>query len=159
VNSWIAGLFDPDHLESTVAALVGAQEADPAEAAQAVFRHRIRSAEEEMARLRRVLDAGWDPEQLTSQYNAAAAEKRAAQAGLDAVEVTERLSAEDVRILVTQLGDTKKVLDRAERADLADLYRALDLAITFDHRKQVAKVSIDPTTHVVKVGVRGGHAP
>jgi hypothetical protein len=114
VNSWIAGLFDPDHLESTVAALVGAQEADPAEAAQAVFRHRIRSAEEEMARPRRVLDAGWDPEQLTSQYNAAAAEKRAAQAGLDAVEVTERLTADEVRAMVAQLGDMRKVLDRAE---------------------------------------------
>ncbi|WP_199234862.1 recombinase family protein [Kribbella sp. VKM Ac-2568] len=157
VNRWIGGLFSPRNLESTVAALVGSQEGpDPAEVAEAAFRRRIGAAEAEMARLQRALEAGWDPEQLTSQYNAAVAEKRAAQAGMDAIEVTERLSANEVREMIAELGDMRKVLDRADRGDLADLYKALDLAITFDHREKVAEVSMNPTTHVVKVGVRGG---
>ncbi len=157
VNRWIGGLFNPRNLESTVAALVGSQDGpDPAEAAEAAFKRRIGAAEAEMARLQRALEAGWDPEQLTSQYNAAVAEKRAAQAGMAAVEVTELLTADEVHDMIAELGDMRKVLDRADRGDLADLYKALDLAVTFDHRERVAEVFIDPTTHVVKVGVRGG---
>lgn len=38
-----------------------------------------------MNRLQRALEAGWDPEALTSQYNAAVAEKKAALAGLEAL--------------------------------------------------------------------------
>jgi hypothetical protein len=94
-------------------------------------------------------------EQLTSQYNAAVAEKRAAQAGMDAIEVTERLTASEAREMVAELGDVGKPLKRADRADLADLYKALDLAVTFDHRERVAEVFMKPTTYVVKVGVRG----
>lgn len=122
VNRWIGGLFSRRNLESTVAALVGSQEPpDPAEVAEAAFKRRIGAAEAEMARLQRALEAGWDPEQLTSQYNAAVAEKRAAQAGMDAIEVTERLSANEVREMIAELGDMRKVLDRADRGDLADL--------------------------------------
>jgi hypothetical protein len=106
--------------------------------------------------LQRALEAGWDPEQLTSQYNAAVAEKRAAQAGMDALEVTERLTASEVREIVAELGDVGKALRRADRGDLADLYKAPDLAVTFDHRGRTAEVFMNPTTHVVKVGVRGG---
>ncbi len=109
-----------------------------------------------MTRLQRALEAGWDPEQLTSQYNAAVADKRAAQAGMAAVEVTERLTADEFREMIAELGDMRKVLDQADRGDLAELYKALDLAVTFDHRERVAEVFIDPTAHVVKVGVRGG---
>jgi hypothetical protein len=157
VNRWIGGLFSPRNLESTVAALVGSQDGpDPAEVAEAAFRRRIGAAEAEMARLQRALEAGWDPEQLTSQYNAAVAEKRAALAGMDAIEVTERLTASEVRDMVAKLGDVGEALKRADRGDLADLYKVLDLAVTFDHRDRVAEVFMNPTTHVVKVGVRGG---
>ncbi|WP_432874775.1 recombinase family protein [Kribbella sp. CA-245084] len=157
VNRWIGGLFSPRNLDSTVAALVGSQDGpDPAQVAEVAFRRRIVAAEAEMARLQRALEAGWDPEQLTSQYNAAVAEKRAALAGMDAIEVTDRLTATEVKQMVAELGDVGKALKRADRGDLADLYKALGVAITFDHREQVAEVFMSPTTRVVKVGVRGG---
>ena len=157
VNRWIDGLFNPRNLESTVAAMVGAQDGpDPAEVAEAAYRRRIGAAEAEMARLQRALEAGWDPERLTSQYNAAVAEKRAAQAGMDAIEVTERLTTSEVREMVVEFGDVGKALKRADRGDLADLYKALDLTVTFDHREKMAEVFMNPTTRVVKVGVRGG---
>jgi hypothetical protein len=75
---------------------------------------------------------------------------------MDAIEVTERLTASEVREMVAQLGDVANALKRADRGDLADLYKALDLAVTFDHRERVAEVFMSPTTHVVKAGVRGG---
>lgn len=104
-------MFNPRNLESTVAAMVGAQDGpDPAEVAEAAYRRRIGASEAEMARLQWALEAGWDPERLTSQYNAAVAEKRAAQAGMDAIEVTERLTTSEVREMVVELGDVGKAL-------------------------------------------------
>jgi hypothetical protein len=50
----------------------------------------------------------------------------------------------------------REVLDRANRRDLAELYRALSLSISYDHEERGAVVSISPAMRVVKVGVRGG---
>ena len=143
VNDWIAGLFSPENLDQTVALLVDAQdEEDPMDAAERTFRQRIAAAEAAMTRLQRALEAGWDPEALTSQYNAAVAGKRAALAGLEALEPAERLSGADIRAMVKELGAMKVVLEQAERGDLADLYRTLGLEVFYNHKTRVADVSI-----------------
>jgi hypothetical protein len=43
------------------------------------------------------------------------AEKKAALAGLEALEQTERLSSADIRAMVKKLGAMKAVLDQADR--------------------------------------------
>jgi hypothetical protein len=69
VNDWIAKLFSPEHIDSTVDALASAaNESSPEERAEAEFGRRIAAAEGTMSRLRRALEAGWDPGELTSQY-------------------------------------------------------------------------------------------
>ena len=157
VNEWIAGLFSPENLDRTVALLAGAQsEEDPADAAERRFRQRIAIADATMVRLERALEAGWDPEALTSQYNAATAEKKAALAGLEALERAERLSAADIRAMVQELGAVKAVLDQADRGDLADLYGAMKLEVSYNYKTRVADVSIRSTPRVVSVCVRGG---
>jgi hypothetical protein len=153
INKWIAQLFSPAHLESTVAALIGAGEEDQSEEQMAAARQRIAEAEATMKRLQRALEAGWDPDGLTSQYNAAAIDKRAAEAALAAIEPNQQLTG-DIRKMITELGDMARVLDTADREDLAELYKALGLAISYDHAQTRADVSISP--RVVKVGVRGG---
>lgn len=136
LNEWIAGLFSPQNLDETVAILVGAQgKEDAVDAAEQSFRGRIAAAEATMGRLQRALEAGWDPEALTGQYNAAVAEKKAALAGLEALKPAERLSASDIRAMVKELGAMKAVLDRADRGDLADLYGALGLEVSYNHKR------------------------
>ena len=48
-----------------------------------------------------------------------------------------------------------KALDRADRNDLAELYEALGPAVAYDHRLQVAEVSLTPALRGVKKCVRG----
>ncbi|MBP2352618.1 hypothetical protein JOF29_003701 [Kribbella aluminosa] len=158
VNEWIAGLFSPDNLDETVAVLVGADDLeDPTEATERAFRKRIAAAEASMNRLQRALEAGWDPETLTGQYNAAVAEKKAALAGLDALEPAERLSPADIRAMLDELGAMKTVLDHA---DLAELYGTLALGVSYNHKTRVADVSINPTPRVVSLRVsEGRHVP
>ena len=76
---------------------------DPADAAERAFRKKIADADATMTRLQRALEAGWDPEALESQYNAAVAGRKAALAGLEALEPAERLSTADIRVMVEEL--------------------------------------------------------
>lgn len=126
------------------------------QAVEARFKRRISAAQSTMDRLQRAIEAGWDPEGLTDQYNAAVAEKRAAEAGLAAIEPLPKLTAADVRAMIAHLGDMTKALGRANSEDLAQLYQALALSISYDHRMRVAEVSITPATHRVSTCVRGG---
>jgi hypothetical protein len=156
INEWISGLFSPENLDDTVAALADASDEDPTAGAAVALKRRIAAAQSAMDRLQRALEAGWDPEALTGQYNAAVAERRAAEAAFAALEPSDRLTAEEIRGVVAELGDMTEVLDRANRRDLAELYRALSLSISYDHEERGAVVSISPAMRVVKVGVRGG---
>ncbi|GAA3114247.1 hypothetical protein JOF29_003706 [Kribbella aluminosa] len=156
INSWIARLFAPAHIRRTVEELADADElAGRIETQAQSFRRCIAAAESTMERLRRAIEVGWDPETLTEQYNAAAADKRAAEVGLKVVDPVPQLTADDIRTMVTQLGDMAKALDLADRHDFAELYEALGLTIAYDHRLQVAEVSITPALRGVKKCVRG----
>lgn len=66
--------------------------------------------------------------------------QKAALAGLEALEPAERLSTSDVRAIVKEFGAMKAVLDRADRGDLADLYEALGLEVSYNHKTRVADV-------------------
>ncbi|TCM33108.1 hypothetical protein EV648_1333 [Kribbella sp. VKM Ac-2568] len=157
VNEWIAGLFGPANLDQNIALLAGAQgDEDPADAAERAFRKKIADADATMTRLQRALEAGWDPEVLASQYNAAVAGRKAALAGLEALEPAERLSTADIRVMVEELGAMKTVLDQADRGDLAELYGALGLDVSYNYKTRVADVSIRPAPPVVSMRVRGG---
>ncbi|MGY4765850.1 hypothetical protein ACXC9Q_02900 [Kribbella sp. CWNU-51] len=156
VNDWIAKLFSPEYLDATVEELAAAVEDDgPADRAESDFKRRI-AAEATMSRLRHALEAGWDPAELTTQYNAAVAEKRSAEVGLATIEYPERLTSNEIRAMVDQLGDIARALDRANPRELAELYDALRLMVDCDHRTRAAEVSITPAPRVDSVGVRGG---
>jgi len=158
VNEWLSGLFDPQRLDQTIGALVDADDSGKqADAMRAALRQRIAAADGTMARLQRALDAGWDPELLTQQYNAAVADKRAAEAELQARPGSgEPVTADEVRQMIADLGDLDDVLASADRQALAELYQAMKLSVTYDHEARAADVSVAPTAHGAKVRVRGG---
>ncbi len=97
-----------------------------------------------MERLRRALDAGWDPAELREQYNLAVGEKRAAEAALAAAPREADLSRHEIETIIDGLGDIGRALDRAEAADLAGLYAALRLSLTYHHAEQTVDVEVEP---------------
>ncbi|MFF0342875.1 recombinase family protein [Kribbella sp. NPDC004875] len=107
-------------------------------------------------RLRRALEAGWDPAALTEQYNAAVAEKRSAEAEFSALKVPERVSAEDIRKMVQELGDMTAALDQADASDMRSLYKALGLQVSYNHETRSAEAAVSPALRGFNVGVRGG---
>lgn len=106
----------------------------------------------------RALDAGWEPDVLKDQYNAAVAERRAAETELDATRATAPLTEDDARTLLESIEDVKQTLATAHKADLAQLYQSLGLSISYDHAARVADVTIELASQPgrAKVRVRGG---
>lgn len=145
INSWVARLFNPAHVDLTVDALADADELVLSIETQAQsFRRRITAARSRSSGCRgRSKPVGIV--RHSPRYNAAVAEKRAAEAGLAAIDPVAQLSA--------------AALNHANRDELAQLYDALGLAVTYDHRGQVTELSITPALHGVGMCVRGGHAP
>lgn len=158
INRWIASLFDPIHREDTIALLLAADDsADRAVEQLERLRDRVAAAETVMEKLRKALDAGWDPVELREQYNAAAGEKRAAEAALAAAPTDKGLSREELERQVARLGNVAKALDSAESEELPELYEALRLSLTYHHHDQIVEAEVDPMAdRVDKSRVRGG---
>jgi hypothetical protein len=157
LNAWIATLFSPENLDSTAEDLAAVDDEQEArESATIGLTRRIALAESAMVRLRQALEAGRDPAALTEQYNAAAAEKRAAEAELSAVEVPEQVSGADIREMVHELGEMASALDQADAKDMTSLYEALRLQVDYNHETRSAQVIISPAVRGFSVGVRGG---
>ncbi|MGH3664089.1 MAG: recombinase family protein, partial [Micromonosporaceae bacterium] len=157
LNGWISRLFAAEHRDATIAVLADADDTGrrTGEHLQAV-RQRVATAESTMRRLQRALEAGWDPESMREQYNAAAAEKRSAEADLAAVPEQRGISRDELRAVVDAIGDMTGVINKAEPQDLADLYQALRLTMTYDHAAKMVEATMRPIPCVDKSGVRGG---
>jgi hypothetical protein len=74
------------------------------------------------------------------------------------VNVPERLSADDIRGMVQDLGDMTMALDQADASDMRALYEALGLQVSYNHETRSAEVVITPALRGFSVCVRGGHA-
>ena len=72
INRWIGTLFDPVNREETVTTLLQGDDSGERQLEHMrLLQDRVAAAEVAIVRLRRALDAGWDPAELREQYNAA----------------------------------------------------------------------------------------
>ena len=158
INRWIGQLFDPLNRREMVDTLFEADDSvDRHEERQAQLRDRVAAAEIVMGRMQKALDAGWDPAELREQYNAAAAEKHAAEAALARCPREAVLTRSELEAYVDQLGDIGLALGRAEAEERRELYESLRLSMVYHHVDQIVDVEIDPLAdRVDKSRVRGG---
>jgi hypothetical protein len=158
IDRWIGQLFDPLHRQVTINTLLEADDSSARyEGHLAQLRDRIAAADVAMGQLRRALDAGWDPAALREQYNAAAAEKRSAEAAFTQTPRGEVLNRQELETYIDQLGDIAQALDRAEPEERSQLYASLRLSLIYHHVDQIVDVEVDPLAdRVDKYCVRGG---
>jgi hypothetical protein len=156
INRRIGSLFDPIHRSETITALLQADDsAEQLRDQVQRLRDRAAAAETVMEKLRKALDAGWDPVELRAQYNAAVAEKHAAEAALAAAPSEKGLTREELEAHVNSSA-TSRALDSAEPEELSELYSSLRLSLTYHHIDQTVDVEIDPLAdRVDKYRVRG----
>ncbi|MEV0788683.1 hypothetical protein [Kribbella sp. NPDC050459] len=71
------------------------------------------------------------------------------------MKVPERVSAEDIRKMVEELGDMTAALDQTDASDMRALYEALGLQVSYNHETRSAEVAMSPALRGFSVGVRG----
>ncbi|MCM3884111.1 recombinase family protein [Frankia sp. R82] len=164
LDSWIARAFAPPRLSDTLQAMAAAQ-ANMSSHDLAIDQAR-RAIEESNAKLvnyRAALDAGADPVVVTSWIAQAQAAKTTAERNLREARrtQTQTLSHEEIAALVEELGDVASALGEAEPAEKADLYRQLDLRLTYQPSTNTVKaeLKINSAYRGVMERVRGGTRP
>ncbi|HEV8559892.1 MAG TPA: recombinase family protein, partial [Actinophytocola sp.] len=150
VNGWFGELFNPEHVDETVAALVGSQERPHTEPGTA--RKRLADAEAKLRRYQEAIGAGIDPAALVEAINTAQTERAAARAELDNAPTPSTLAEAEVYAMIDSLGDVGAALNGGKLERLAELYTATGLQVCYEPETSTAEVSI----RVNSVRVRGG---
>ncbi|HEV2778936.1 MAG TPA: hypothetical protein VGX25_05990 [Actinophytocola sp.] len=153
VNTWLAGLFHPDNVDQTVAALVASQEGTTRKPGGGeAARKRLTDAERRLRKFQAAIAAGVDPSALVEVINAAQAERTAAQADIDNAPAPNLMDAAEVYTRIDSLGDMAAKLNDAKGDKLAELYASTDLQVVYEPGASIAEVSM----RVNSVRVRGG---
>lgn len=137
VDAWLGLLTDAEHIEDTVAAIVGADKAgDPEPVELARARRKCGRLELELDRVLAAIRAGMDPTLAAGQTRKIQAEIAGFRSTIRALEQSsparEPLAEGDVRQALTTAGGLVAVLASADRADRAALYRALGLTLRYE---------------------------
>jgi hypothetical protein len=164
LNAWLGGLFAPENLDATVAALLDSQSGGGLTAttvARDAARARLEEAETRLRRLRAAVEAGVDPTALVESINDAQAQCVAARAEVDAAATTELgvLTDAEVYAMIDSLGDIGEALNSANPDRLRSLYEQLRLEMIYDGEARTADVVIRPSGGIVSVSEGGLELP
>jgi site-specific DNA recombinase len=150
VDRWLAQLFDPEHIEDTLADVLDGAAADPgvdqrAEAA----RRRIAADDVKIERHRAALEAGADPKLVTQWLAEAQGERLAAETELAALDQPKQVTASDLAQLIDDIhqdwGDIATALGAAQPEDKAALLTALGVSVSYDPVARTARVTCTPS--------------
>ncbi|WP_349305953.1 recombinase family protein [Pseudofrankia sp. DC12] len=161
LDGWLARALAPPQLASTLDAMVAAL-SSPAcdDPGVAHARRAIEECNAKLTRYRAALDAGADPQVVTTWIAQAQAEKIAAERELrQASQDEERhLTRDEISDMIKSVGDIAAALAAAEAAEKAELYRHLNLRLAYQPATNTvrAAVKIDSSYHGVMDRVRGG---
>jgi len=145
LNDWLGHVFAWENRDETVAALVASQGAPVVDSGCAAAQRRLDAAEAKLRRLRAAIEAGVDPVAIVEPINAAQEERVAAEADLaHAPGGSGWLDAAEVYAMIDSLGDVTRVLRRAELDELAQLYAAIRLDMTYHHEDRAIAVRVAP---------------
>ncbi|MEV0768710.1 recombinase family protein [Nocardia salmonicida] len=154
VDNWLATLFDREHLDTTVAALLAANNDDSADTQRSALRYKIQQAQTKITRHLAAIEAGVDPKVVVAALNTAQAEKASAEVEINNLPKTERLTETEIRKLIGSLGDVRLVLANGTPAHKQELYETLMLQVRYSPLEH--RVNICAHIVVFSTGVRRG---
>ena len=140
LDGWLAQVFDPGQLDTTLDALEAA--ADSTDDTDQAKRRRVAKCDTRLARYRATLEAGTDPAVVSAWIAEVQAERLVAEVDLGraTVQRSRRMSRDQLAALVNGLGNLLGVLASAAPEDKAEVYRRLGLRLTYDPGRRVVTV-------------------
>ncbi|MFD7898301.1 hypothetical protein [Streptomyces sp. NPDC059743] len=167
LDSWLVRAFAPHRLETTLTALAEAARNDTEDngAETERIQQQLRECDTKLARYQAALDAGGDPATIVGWTNQVTAEKTKAQARLRAIPRKAASSKQDIKTLITGLGDIIAAIHGATPQEKAAVYRSLGIQGTYHPGKHQVRteanlypdlVTASASPRGVMVRVRGG---
>jgi site-specific DNA recombinase len=152
LDTWLASLFDDDHIDDTCQVLAGVSEADPeAEDREAALRDAIRTCDKKLERYRSLLDEDGEVAIAAKWITETQKERRALEAQLGLQVPGGKMTTEQVKALVTALRDIVAVLADADPVGRAAVYNDFGVALTYTPDGSVG-VQAHPRGVQVRVG-------
>ena len=156
LDAWLGSLFDPQHLEQTVDQLLAAGD-DPAyDAATSTARDTIAACDKKLVRYREAFDSGIDPKIIAKWISDTEAEKAKAEFDLARLGTRSQPSRDDLIELIGSFGDAVALLETADPAAKAPVYRHLGVRLEYDHAKRLVRAEARPEASCAYGRVRGG---
>ena len=154
LDSWLASLFDDEHIDDTCTVLAGESEPDPAaEQRENHLRTAIADCDRKLANYRTLLDTE-DAVTVAAEWIAdTQRERKALERQLGHHVSGGELTPAHVKALVDALRDIVIVLADAEPTDKAELYNQLGVSLRYD---PAGIVSVQAHPRGVQVRVGGG---
>lgn len=155
LNAWIGRVFDREHRDLTIAAMLDAQSGTTGSTGQRErARARLTDAETRLRRHQAAIEAGVNPVALVDLINKAEQERAAAQAELNNITEPETVTAAELHAMIDSLGDISLALTDARPDSMIKLYDSVGLELRYLPGDQVVHAST--TLRVANGCVRGG---
>jgi hypothetical protein len=164
IDRWLLVIFAPHRLEQTIREMHGSQDPGPGTARLAPLAEDIQAliadCDARLARYQAALDAGAGP-QAVAGWTRQVRNERAAALARDATQnrhpAARQLTEDDIRALITGLGDLRNIVHDAAPAVKAAIYEQLGLKVTYlpGQDKIRADVTISPEIFAGQAGKYG----
>ncbi len=154
LDSWVASLFDDDHIDDTCDRLAGVSEPDPAaQEREAALRAAIADCDRKLANYRALLDYDDAVTVAASWIADTQRERKNLERQLGHHVPGDQLTREQVKALVNALQDIVEVLAEAEPRDKTELYDQLGISLAYDPD---GTVTVESRPRGLPVRVGGG---
>ncbi len=159
VDAWLDTLTDHDHIDATVAAILAADRSLQTEPAEVVGSRRSRERlEVELDRMLAAVRAGMDPVLAAGQTRKIQSDIAAAQSVIEQWERSQTnavpLKEWEVRDTLTQAGGLVLMLARSDRAERAELYRALGVRLRYEKQAPTGQERVHARLELCRGGGR-----
>lgn len=145
LDTWLAQLFDPAHLDATCEALAIARTLDDATEARAdAARRKIADCDQRLRQYRGALDSGADASVVAGRMAEVQGERLRAEQELTQAQPSDRLTKDQIRALVLSRRDIVQVLATADPKLKAEVYAELGVDVTYDHELRLVSVAAGP---------------
>lgn len=156
LDSWLADVFSPDRVQSTVESMAATDEDPSAEAAREGAHEVLRQCDRRLATYRAALESGVDAAVVGGWIAEVQADRLRAETMLARATSSERMTRSQVQTLVDQLGSIISTLTRAHPEDRAEVYRQLAVHLIYDPARKIVRAEVTPGAPCAKDRVRGG---
>lgn len=153
LDDWLGGLFDPKNVDETCRLLAEHSADSELEARVDRARRALAEVEQKLARYRATLDAGGDPIIVARWIKDVEAQRLAAEAEVLLYDrTTGSVTPAEVRKMIRQVGNVRKLIAKATRVQKATMYGDLGVKLLYEPTERRVLAEAWPGRGLGRVG-------